>query len=67
MRDTNEFITEHTEHTEHRKDFEKMHGGLPFPGMQLMFHIHSLFRTLLHHALPNNFFLDIHVDIVVII
>lgn len=42
---------EHVEHAEHRKDFEKMHGHLPCPGMQLMFHIHSLFRTLLHYAL----------------
>ena len=46
--EVNQFVTKHTEH---RKDFEKMYGGLPCPGMQLMCHIHSLFRTLLHHAL----------------
>jgi hypothetical protein len=42
---------EHVEHAEYRKDFEKMYGGLPCPGMHLMFHIHLLFQTLLHHAL----------------
>ena len=40
VREVNEFVTEHAKY---RKDFEKMHGGLLCPGMQLMFHIHSLF------------------------
>ena len=48
VREVNQFVTEHAEY---RKDFEKMHGDLPYLGIQLMFHIHSLFQTLLHHAL----------------
>ena len=48
VREVNEFVTEYAER---RKDFEKMHGHLPCPGMQLMFHIHSLFRILLYCTL----------------
>ena len=48
VREVNQFVTEYAQY---QKDFEKIHGDSPCLSMQLMFRIHSLFRTLLYHVL----------------